>query len=149
MGKTLETITIRFWSKVNKHGLTVAPSLGPCWEWTAYLNSDGYGKFNYKNTIHLAHRISWILEGNLKDVKQLDHVCKNRKCVRPSHLEPVTNQVNSQRGKKATLNPTLVKEIRRLYKAGGFTYRSLAKHLGIGKGAVDQVLRGLTWTNIQ
>jgi hypothetical protein len=143
-----QPIVKRFWEKVNKDGPVLVPKLGKCWVWTAY-KLKGYGRVSYKNKSTLAHLVSWMLSGKPTPKEQLDHLCKNRACVRPSHLEEVSNQVNSQRGTRSTLTPALVKRIRSLYASGRFTYRSLAVYLEVGKGAVDFVLRGLTWSNVK
>ena len=82
----------RFWAKVD--------AFGDCWEWTAYKNKDGYGIFRpgNKRTMIRAHRFSWmILVGNIPPDKELDHLCRNRGCVNPDHLEPVTHRVNMSR----------------------------------------------------
>lgn len=73
-----------------------------CWEWNGFINQDGYGmlsaKFNGKLTLS-AHRYSYMIEkGEIPKGKQLDHLCRNRKCVNPDHLEPVTNYENMMRG---------------------------------------------------
>jgi len=85
----------RFWSKVRQNG--------ECWEWTASL-SYGYGQFALRHgVIRKAHRISyeWLV-GPIPDGLHLDHLCRNRKCVNPEHLEPVTNYVNLHRGQGFT-----------------------------------------------
>ena len=86
----------RFWSKVHKTDF--------CWVWTAFINPDGYGIFGIgsrtdgsRRIIH-AHR--WIYlqtYGSIPDGYEIDHLCKNRACVRPDHLEAVSHKVNSQR----------------------------------------------------
>jgi hypothetical protein len=87
----------RFWSKVNKNGgfvdfsdplVRVTEADGECWIWTAYINRDGYGKFGPIS----AHR--WGYE----DEPDRDHLCRNRACVRPNHLETVGNRINVLRG---------------------------------------------------
>ncbi len=84
-------VEARFWSKVDR---------GPgCWEWTA-SKSTGYGRFTIrKGTIPVAHRVAWeLLRGPIPSGMQLDHLCRNRACVNPDHLEPVSCQVNLLRG---------------------------------------------------
>lgn len=70
-----------------------------CWNWTAYINTGGYGMFGLENakTI-LAHRWMYAyMYGNLTPGKFIDHLCSNRRCVNPDHLEEVTRQENIKR----------------------------------------------------
>ncbi len=70
-----------------------------CWEWTASLSPKGYGKFRAGKKTMQAHRVSFALAGNtVPEGLQIDHVCRNRKCVNPEHLEAVTGKVNTMRG---------------------------------------------------
>lgn len=70
-----------------------------CWTWLAYRMPSGYGRFSYKNHGgQYAHRISYEeFVGPIPDGLQIDHKCKNRGCVRPSHLEAVTAEENLRR----------------------------------------------------
>lgn len=71
-----------------------------CWEWTA-AKSKGHGRFwdSQAGRIVQAHRFSYeTLIGPIPQRKDLDHLCRNKPCVNPLHLEPVTRRVNCQRG---------------------------------------------------
>jgi hypothetical protein len=73
-----------------------------CWEWQANVGLDGYGRW-YGNArkyeTRQAHRISYMaFVGLIPDGMQIDHLCRNRKCVNPMHLEAVTQRVNILRG---------------------------------------------------
>lgn len=76
---------------------------GDCWIWTGYVNPNGYGQLGTilqgkKDTI-LAHRLSWMLfRGPLVEGLVIDHLCRDRRCVNPEHLELVTNTENVMRG---------------------------------------------------
>lgn len=71
---------------------------GDCWEWTASVNSKGYGTFWIDGKCQLAHRVSYEKYRNeIPDGLQIDHLCRNKRCVKPSHLEPVTNEENNRR----------------------------------------------------
>lgn len=71
---------------------------GSCWFWTKRLNKYGYGTFKRADgTTVLAHRWAFhYLTCSVPPV--LDHVCRNRRCVNPDHLEPVTGRTNTLRG---------------------------------------------------
>lgn len=78
-----------------------------CWEWQAAIdNTTGYGKaLLSKNKVTTAHRISYaIYKGNIPKGLVVDHLCRNRKCVNPNHLEAVTHKVNTNRGISRFIN---------------------------------------------
>ena len=71
-----------------------------CWSWTGSTNSSGYGQFRHKGVKINAHRFSFeLLRGEIPAGLELDHLCRNRRCVNPDHLEPVTSFVNKMRGR--------------------------------------------------
>jgi hypothetical protein len=80
----------RFWEKVHRSET--------CWLWTGTRNHGGYGMFKLDGKNRLAHRVAYEWEsGEIRKGLYLDHLCHVRRCVRPSHLEPVTPQVNAHR----------------------------------------------------
>ena len=86
----------RFWSKVRK--------TERCWEWLAGRTNAGYGVFYDGQQTGGAHRFAYeFVVGPIPDKHDLDHLCRNRSCVNPAHLEPVTRAENLARGAK-TLN---------------------------------------------
>jgi hypothetical protein len=80
----------RFWSFVDK--------TDGCWLWTGHT-ARGYGFFSQDWKRTAAHRVSyeWTV-GPIPNGMQLDHLCRNPRCVRPDHLEPVTGRENLMRG---------------------------------------------------
>jgi hypothetical protein len=72
----------------------------PCWIWTS-VTTKGYGRFR-AGRFHRAHKLAyehWV--GPVPDGLVLDHKCRQRACVNPPHLEPVTNAVNLVRAAQA------------------------------------------------
>lgn len=71
-----------------------------CWLWTgAYSSHTGYGRVGWKSQVRDAHRYVWErLRGPVPAGLELDHLCRNRRCCNPGHLEPVTHQTNVLRG---------------------------------------------------
>jgi hypothetical protein len=91
----------RFWPKVNKDGPVPAhrSDLGPCWIWTGYITVQGYGEISVGRRHYKAHNIARGLMGYaVTDGLVRDHLCRVRSCVRPDHLEEVTDRVNVLRG---------------------------------------------------
>ena len=80
---------------------------GSCWEWDAGRFSSGYGAFRApdfdgRHRLQRAHRYAYeAFVGRVPADLDLDHLCRNRACVNPAHLEPVTRKVNVRRGLEA------------------------------------------------
>lgn len=94
--------------KTAKHSYTVEQRLRlhrrikrstGCWIWTASLDDKGYGRLMLNRKLHYAHRLSYeAFVGPIPDGLEIDHLCRNRACFAPNHLEPVTPQINVLRG---------------------------------------------------
>lgn len=92
-------IVQRFWSHIDQ---------GPhddCWEWQKACNSGGYGIFSIQSWTVVAHRFSYILaNGPIRNpALTIDHLCRNRLCVNPGHLDLVSHQINIIRGSSTKL----------------------------------------------
>ena len=91
IGRPVVEPSIRFWSKVDRNS--------ECWLWQAAISCGGYGFFWDGARQVYSHRFSYELtNGAIPKRLTIDHLCRNRRCVRPSHLEAVPMQVNIQRG---------------------------------------------------
>lgn len=99
-GTDREHLLARFWAKVNK--------TDTCWLWTGSINKRGYGRVRRGGKVGriiLAHRYAYEASiGPIPAGLVIDHVCRVKHCVNPSHLEAVPDRVNVARG----IGPTAV-----------------------------------------
>lgn len=98
----------RFWQRVEK--------TSECWIWRGSLTRQGYGQFGYApGKTGRAHKLAWEWQnGSVPEGLVLDHLCRNRACVRPEHLEPVTPRTNALRG----IGPTAINSRKRFCNQG-------------------------------
>ena len=118
----------------------------PCWIVTGYLNLDGYGYMvDDTGKQRCAHIVMWEREhGPVPDDLQLDHLCVQPPCIRPEHLEPVTNAVNSRRSRSAKLTADDVQQVRQLLKAK-VTHREIASRFGVCTATISHIASGRNW----
>ena len=163
-GRARRPVAERFWEKVDKNGPVPPhrPELGPCWVWTAAVQSDGRGKFFLDGRLRRAHVAAYILTTGHEPpahAPYILHACDGGEigCVRPSHLFAGTQLDNMQdmtlKGRgcigfgraAAKLGYEAADEIRARYATGMISQLRLARAYGVSCTAIHQVLHNKTW----
>lgn len=90
MSRAARPLEERFWEKADKSG--------ECWEWTSTKTAGGYGMFTLRRgSTRCAHRVAYELTvGEIPAGLDIDHICRNRGCVRPEHLRTATRKQNTE-----------------------------------------------------
>lgn len=119
----------------------------PCWVWQLALNAKGYGRLRVpgQEGKALAHRFYYERErGPIAGGRQLDHLCRQRDCVNPWHLEEVTPAENTRRGLNAKITAEVAEWIRGQV-GPGLNQTALARKLGVSVSLVNHVVHGRNW----
>lgn len=125
----------------------------PCWIWTGSL-INGYGQVGGHTKANYAHVYFYTeLKGPVPLERQLDHLCRVRRCCNPDHLDPVTPHENSLRGSATKITNEAYREIRvvldscRIERGRHFTdrallVRALAAKFGVTRHTINNVVAG-------
>ena len=125
-----------------KRGSEFVEDENGCWIWQLATMPTGYGYGTRGSKTILAHRIyyeEWV--GPIPPGLHIDHLCRQKNCVNPGHLEAVTCRENLRRGKSTKLSLDEVREIC-LRFLGGESARALGEEFGVNHYYVHNVARG-------
>lgn len=115
-----------------------------CWIWQR-ATAGGYGYVRVQGVLHPAHRVFYERQhGRIPEGLHIDHLCRNRRCVNPDHLEPVTCAQNVRRGANVRLTEEIVAEIRSR-RANGESIRSIGRAVDVPHGYVSRIVNGFAW----
>lgn len=121
-----------------------------CWVWLLSKTSVGYGQVTIPGTRTnvLAHRFIYEQHrGKIPAGMHLDHLCRNRTCVNPDHLEIVTNAENVRRGHATKLTKEMVISIRSLLSSG-VPGVEIATRFNVTSNTIYAIASGRSWTAI-
>lgn len=104
-----------------------------CWVWTASSQNGGYGRIGLgtrEQGVALAYRVSYqLMVGDIPEGLVLDHLCRNRTCINPYHLEPVTQSENLRRGDNARVARERCAKITHCAQGHEFTPENTGIHI--------------------
>lgn len=132
-----------------------------CWEWSGLENTNGYGRFSYKDEHRLAHRVSYqIFFGEIPTGYMVCHKCDNRKCVNPSHLwlgtqsenlrdavkkgRMVSPDTRAEKNGNRKLNWAKVRDIRSLHSRG-MLKSHIAQLFKVSPSTVGNIINNEIW----
>jgi hypothetical protein len=113
----------------------IDPETG-CWNWLRNMHHQGYGQVRISGRLWRAHRAVYVqARGDVPEGLVLDHLCRNRACVNPDHLEPVTHVENCRRGANQRISDEDVEAIR----AATGRHADIAELFGVSKASVTAI----------
>lgn len=108
-----------------------------CWFWDGPVNRNGYSRTTIDGRTIVLHRLIYqIVKGPLTKKKVLDHLCRERRCCNPDHLQPVTAKENTRRGESGPGRNARKATCKRGHKLSGANVRIRKK-----KGGTERVCK--------
>lgn len=135
-----------------------------CWEWDGTKNSNGYGRFSFKNRHRLAHRVAYeIFFGDVPNGMNVCHKCDNRRCVNPRHLwlgtqsenladaaakgRNFTPDTSAEKNGNTSLDWERVRAIRKLHRDGMKKFH-IAQIFNVSPSTVGNITKNQTWKEV-
>lgn len=113
-----------------------------CWNWIRVVASNGYGHAYANRRPTGAHRLYYEkYKGPIPRNLQIDHLCRNRRCVNPNHLEAVTARENTRRSPRTKLTEEDIHEIQRLRNVERLAVAVIASRFNISPQHAGDVAR--------
>lgn len=149
----------RFWAKVDRSGGEDA-----CWNWTAALDTSGYGNFKLQGRTCRASRLAYAISKGMFPLElNILHSCDNPTCCNPKHLSVGTHTDNMRdmEAKQRSRHPSAekhgrhkltfadVRAIRLRYAQGQTSHRTLAKEYSVSYGLIKQILDHKVWRDTE
>jgi HNH endonuclease len=137
----------RFWHKVAKG------SPDECWNWQAYIDLRGYGRFHFEGKSREAHRMAFFLTHGRWSKKFVCHICDNPICQNPAHFFEGSNRDNQldclRKGRKAQakLKPKDIARVRNFRKRG-WTHQRIAERVGVHRVTITDILSRGAWGSL-
>ena len=131
----------------NRPFYIVDPETG-CWNWNLSMRGNGYGRICVNLKIVPAHRYMYErLKGPIPDGLQIDHLCKNTRCVNPDHMEPVTNTENMRRRDATKLTVDQARAILERVRSG-VARQTVADQFGVSVSTVHAIMSRQRWADV-
>jgi hypothetical protein len=128
-------------AKIDRYEVTDAGWETPCWLWTGPKDLVGYGRHGGK--YELAHRVFYEnARGKMEAGVMLHHLCRNKACVNPDHLEPMDRSEHARRHVRERVSDEKVEAIRRDCLAAIGSDKTIAAKHGVSPSFVGTIRHG-------
>lgn len=116
-----------------------------CWIWQGALNYKGYGLLVLKGKLYRAHRYYYERQnGGIPKGLQIDHLCWQRACVNPAHMEVVTPSEHNRRHSRTRFTLEIAREIR-AFRRQGISASELGERYGVTKQYINRIVSEALW----